>query len=90
MDYQVLYCGTVVVVEIQQIENRENRIFWCGFEDFCIGTVRIPHTTTLKGNTPRYILQAMVPRTTIFFLGRDQLLKGMGVDKKRRAYRKQC
>ena len=39
VDYRVLYCRTVVVVEIQQIENR---IFWCGFgfhEDFCIGTV---------------------------------------------------
>ena len=42
VDFRVLYCGTVVVIEIQQIENRENCIFWCGFgfhEDFCIGTV---------------------------------------------------
>ena len=31
-----------MVVEVQQLENRENRIFWCGFgfhQDFCLGTV---------------------------------------------------
>ena len=31
-----------MVVEVQQLENRENRVFWCSFgfhQDFCIGTV---------------------------------------------------
>ena len=31
-----------MVVEVRQIENRENHIFWCGFgfhQDFCTGIV---------------------------------------------------
>ena len=34
-----------MVVEVQQLENHENRVFWCGFgfhQDFCIGTVIAP------------------------------------------------
>ena len=27
------------MVEVQQVENRENRIFWLGFGFFCIGAV---------------------------------------------------
>ena len=42
ISYQILYWRNVVVVEVQQLKNRENRIFWYGFgfhQDFCIGTV---------------------------------------------------
>ena len=66
--YQVLYCRTVVVVEVQQVENRENRIFWCGFgfhQDFCLGTV-LPHwvmTSAFECRGGEETLEAVSPKS---------------------------
>ena len=42
-------------VEVQRIENRKNRIFWCGFgfhQDFCRGTVTRSRTGQTTSWTP--------------------------------------